>query len=479
MSDRPRILFIDSNASDIELASLLLQQTFPGVEITSVSDAPTLFDALRRAAPEVVITTPAPLWTSLDKLLELIRGTWQRSAVVVFGAEQEILRHGLAPAAALHGIATKSSAGFIALPKVVHDILQQRAQPPPTAELDGWPLPAARIDAAGCISAANTAFATACDTAIEQLVGVPLAGRLADGETAAWTVFLTGRAAAIELRLAGVDGVLHVGRDAAGHFSACLISGTGAPDVPAADSVGDTIPHEFGDMALVFSHDLKEPIQQVVRLVQRLEDSHDEQPRNEDKLMRQLRDCATRTANMLDSMVAYLTVSASQAEHALVDLDGCLEEALDNLRPAIEESAARITTQALPGVIGNAVQMVHLFQNLIANAIKFHGPATPEIQITAECVDQRLRISFHDNGIGISATQRERVFEMGKRLHTQEEFPGTGMGLTLCRRIAERHGGSIRIEAGSQGGSVVVVELPLPPPATSHDSLDRARKPPP
>ena len=103
---------------------------------------------------------------------------------------------------------------------------------------------------------------------------------------------------------------------------------------------------------------------------------------------------------------------------------------------------------------------MHLFQNLLANALKFRGREVPRIHVSATNTDGSWLLGVHDNGIGIAEAFRERVFDMGKRLHTRDEYPGAGMGLTLCRRIVERHGGTIRIEAGQNGGSSVMIEFP-------------------
>jgi signal transduction histidine kinase len=461
MSGRTRILLIDSSTSDIALASLLLQQALPRAEIARVSDTASLLAALRGAMPDLVVAAPNADRAGFGNVLNLVRTTWPRSAVVVFGRPDEIARCALAPAATLHGIANKTSAGFMALPAVVRDILD-RLPAPPRGGLDGWPLPAVRIDAAGLIHAANAALGEALGVALDELIGTPLAQRLASGEHERWNAFLAGGQADIALRLAGVAGRLRVARDAndAGELLGCLVEAPeGAPAALPADRGLATL-RELQDMALVVSHDLKEPMQQVLRLVHRLEDARGAGPRADDKLLGQLRDSAARAAGMLDALLAYLSVSGRDSVPGPVDLNQCFAEALHNLRPAIEESRARISADPLPTVTGDAEQMVHLLQNLLANAIKFRGATAPLVHITSETHAGTHRIAIHDNGIGIDAAHRERVFEMGKRLHTQEEFPGTGMGLALCRRIMHRHGGSIRIEAAPRGGSVIVVELP-------------------
>ena len=110
-------------------------------------------------------------------------------------------------------------------------------------------------------------------------------------------------------------------------------------------------------------------------------------------------------------------------------------------------------------------QLLHLFQNLLSNAIKFRGRERPRIRITTEPQGDHSLLRFRDNGIGIAQPFVERIFEMGQRLHTREEYPGLGIGLALCRRIVERHGGLIWVESGDASGSVFCVLLPALTPA--------------
>jgi light-regulated signal transduction histidine kinase (bacteriophytochrome) len=142
-----------------------------------------------------------------------------------------------------------------------------------------------------------------------------------------------------------------------------------------------------------------------------------------------------------------------------------MTKALENLRSSITESQAEATSAHLPTTVGDELQLLHLFQNLLSNAIKFRRREPPVIRVSAEARDNQWLLSFHDNGIGIPQAFLDRIFTMGQRLHTREEYPGTGMGLALCRRIVERHGGRIWAESGSVDGSTFHVLLPRVGPA--------------
>jgi signal transduction histidine kinase len=130
------------------------------------------------------------------------------------------------------------------------------------------------------------------------------------------------------------------------------------------------------------------------------------------------------------------------------------------LAAEIEAKEARIEVDDLPHVRGDRGQIAQLFQNLIANAVKFTDGQQPLVQVTAERQDQHWRIAVRDNGIGISEEHRDRVFNMFERLHTAEEFPGTGIGLAICKRIVENHGGSIVAEPAPDGGTVMAFTWP-------------------
>ncbi len=234
-----------------------------------------------------------------------------------------------------------------------------------------------------------------------------------------------------------------------------VTSGATGAQGPKAGERGQ---QEMRDIALVFSHDLQEPLQQIVRLA-RIGQSTDDEKVSARSLQRVL-ECAGSASSMLDGMLEYLSVAGRDAAPVPVDLNVCLAKALDNLRGTIDESHAEISAPQLPTTIGDELQLLHLFQNLLSNAIKFRGRERPVIDISVESRGNQWLLAFRDNGIGIAQPFLERIFTMGQRLHTREEYPGTGIGLALCRRIVERHGGRIWAESSDAGGSTFYVLLP-------------------
>ncbi len=138
-----------------------------------------------------------------------------------------------------------------------------------------------------------------------------------------------------------------------------------------------------------------------------------------------------------------------------------LEDVLRNLKPAIKEHNAQITHDYLPNIMGDHVQIIQLLQNLIGNAIKFKGDNPPDIHISAQDKEDEWLFSISDKGIGIDKNHQKQIFSIFKRLHTREEYPGTGIGLSISKRIVERHGGQIWIESELGKGSTFYFTIPI------------------
>ncbi|MFW5867567.1 MAG: sensor histidine kinase [Armatimonadota bacterium] len=218
---------------------------------------------------------------------------------------------------------------------------------------------------------------------------------------------------------------------------------------------------ELETFAYVVSHDLQEPLRMVQSYVQLLERRHSEEL---DETAREFIDFAVdgtmRMQGMIEDLLRYSRVDSRGGSFDEVDLDGVLDDVRANLAASVEETGATVEYEDLPEIRADRSQMVQLFQNLVGNAIKFHGDEPPEVRITAESRNGSYVIAVKDNGIGIPEDQRERIFAIFQRLHRPEAYPGTGIGLSICKKIVERHGGSIRVESVPGEGSTFLVELP-------------------
>lgn len=170
-------------------------------------------------------------------------------------------------------------------------------------------------------------------------------------------------------------------------------------------------------------------------------------------------DGARRMQSMIDDLLA-LSRASRGPDLEPVPLDTALDRAIDNLALAIEESGATVHRDSLPVVLGDDNQLARLFQNLLSNALKFRGTAAPHIRVTAAASPREWIVSIADNGIGLDPAHAERIFLAFQRLHDQGEYPGSGIGLSLCKRIAERHGGRIWVESLPGQGATFSFSMP-------------------
>ncbi len=211
---------------------------------------------------------------------------------------------------------------------------------------------------------------------------------------------------------------------------------------------------ELEQFAYVASHDLQEPLRMVANYTQLFAEQYrgklDEQA---EKYIHYAVDGATRMQAMIQDLLAFSRVGRAESGFQEIDLNAAVKLALENLQPAIKESGAVVKCDSLPMLKAHRIQMVQLFQNLIGNAIKFRGNQPPLIQIGAEQKNGEWIFSAKDNGIGIAVEYSEIIFAIFQRLHTRSEYPGNGIGLAICKKIIERHGGRIWVESKEGQGS--------------------------
>jgi PAS domain S-box-containing protein len=211
---------------------------------------------------------------------------------------------------------------------------------------------------------------------------------------------------------------------------------------------------ELEQFAYVASHDLQEPLRMVTGFVGLLERRYKGQLGSEaDEYIGFAIEGAHRMQDLINDLLTFSRVGTRVHEFEAVDLGEAAVEALGNLRVAIEESQARVRCGKLPTVQADRRQMVQLLQNLVGNAVKFRGDARPDVRIGARRDGGGWRVYVRDNGIGIAPEHQEQVFVIFRRLHSREAYPGSGIGLAICRKIVERHGGRIWVESTTGRGS--------------------------
>jgi len=219
---------------------------------------------------------------------------------------------------------------------------------------------------------------------------------------------------------------------------------------------------ELDQFAYVASHDLKEPLILLSAYARMLSERHGDSLDEEGRtFLGHVRDEAARMKSMIDDLLDYSRLQTRAEDTSSVELAEVVDTALRTLAPRVEEAGARVEVEGeLPVVQGSPTQFERLFRNLIGNAIKFHGEQPPVVTVGAESVDGECVISVSDNGIGVDPDKAERIFDVFQRLHSQDQYAGTGMGLAICKRIVERHGGRIWVEQGAGGGSVFKFAVP-------------------
>jgi PAS domain S-box-containing protein len=218
---------------------------------------------------------------------------------------------------------------------------------------------------------------------------------------------------------------------------------------------------ELEQFAYVASHDLQEPLRMVASYTQLLEKRYKDQLDQDAKeFIRFAADGANRMRSLINDLLAYSRVGARGKPLEPIDCHTVLGQAIVNLRMVIEDNHAIVTSDELPTVMADASQMVQLFQNMVGNAIKFRGEESPRIHVSAEEKGNEWVFSVKDNGIGIDPQFEKRIFVAFQRLHSREKYPGTGIGLAICNKIADRHGGRIWVESELGKGSTFYFTMP-------------------
>jgi PAS domain S-box-containing protein len=212
---------------------------------------------------------------------------------------------------------------------------------------------------------------------------------------------------------------------------------------------------ELGQFAYIASHDLQEPLRMVASYTQLLARRYKGRLDSDaDEFITFAVDGANRMQRLIQDLLAYSRVGTKGKDLLETSSEDALERSLLNLRGAIADSGALVTHDALPSVLADEMQLVQLFQNLVGNAIKYQKAGTPKIHISAsKNGGTKWTFSVRDNGLGIDPQYFERIFVMFQRLHKREEFAGTGIGLAICKKIVERHGGTISVESQPGQGS--------------------------
>jgi len=218
---------------------------------------------------------------------------------------------------------------------------------------------------------------------------------------------------------------------------------------------------ELNQFAYVASHDLQEPLRMVLSYLGLLERRYGDKFEGDGRIyLNYAVDGAHRMKALITDLLAYSRVGSTERHFDEVNMNEALSTAMNDLKMAIASTGAVIEVEGLPTIKADRTQMVQLLQNLVGNAIKYHGEKKPVVRIASVSDNGGWTFSVQDNGIGIAQGQHEKIFEMFHRLHLREEYEGTGIGLAIAKRIVQRHGGRIWVESKEGEGSTFYFTIP-------------------
>jgi len=219
---------------------------------------------------------------------------------------------------------------------------------------------------------------------------------------------------------------------------------------------------ELEQFAYVSSHDLQEPLRMISSYLQLLQRRYQGKIDDKaDKYICYAVDGAARMQNLINDLLEFSRVTTRAGEPQPTDSELVLNQVQSNLDLYIKQNKATVSYDPLPEVLADNTQLAQVFQNLVINGIKFHGEEVPKVHVSAEKKEKEWVFSVQDNGIGINPQYSEKIFEVFKRLHKKEEYPGTGIGLAICKKIVERHSGCIWVESELGKGSTFYFTLPV------------------
>ncbi|MFL6263836.1 MAG: sensor histidine kinase [Thermoanaerobaculia bacterium] len=467
---RLRVLLLDDDPDDRALVKLVLARELPEAGVEEVTDAPAFARACGRRSFDLVILEPRLRWADGLDLLTLLREEWPRVPVIVLtgpGGEETALR-----ALRLGAVdyLVKKPAGFLKLPLAVRTALE-----PPRSQGTADPSPLRSLLEQGRIavlSATPDGRLLSASPGFLQLLGVetaagaaqldlqPLAAAAAQGPPAREVGLHRADGRTVWIQVLGA--VVHAGGETRVD---ALVEDITARRQAQEEMVRQSMHlqrcnEELRQFTSIASHELQEPVRMMERYTRLLgEELAGKLGAEEGELLEIVTAAAGRLRLLIESLLALSRVETRERRIETAGADTVLARVLADLQEMIEESGATIESSPLPEIEGDLHQIAQVFQNLLSNAIKFRGGEPPRVHISAERGPREWIFAVRDNGRGLPPAEAESIFTIFKRLHP--EIPGSGIGLALCRKIVERHGGRIWAKPLPSGGSAFFFTLPI------------------
>lgn len=492
-----RLLLIESDRADAELATNLLLQGLGDCQVCVASDAISYAEYLADGAFAAVISEQDLGWAAGTDILSSFATRHPDTRLILFTRQLPADVYLLQSEIGLAAFAEKTSSGYLGLPGLVSQAIHVRPESDNGAL--GWSRALARLQEAALTTLRDGRILEANEAAAqvfgrddpEQLLGLQLADLFAAEQSASAPADLAtqlneltpDQQDCLELAAVPADDVQEVGSR---QLLAWLIPGSSKIAVlyhtlgitPAKSNLSAEVSElreNYQQLLYAVSHDLQEPLQLVTRHANLLQESYASQlDAHGVRFMANLVDNALRMQSMLDDLLEFSRVGSGASAAGELDLNKVVDEVLAMYQPTLAEIGGEVKRAGLPSIVADRGQMSRLFQNLIGNAIKFRSEQPLSVTIGARVKGDCWELVIKDNGIGIEPARIDRVFTMFDRLHSQQEYPGNGMGLALCKRIVDMHGGRIwaRPRAKPGTGAAFHFTLAKDGPGTPRASSD-------
>lgn len=441
------------------LAATVLRDAVSGIRISEASDAVAFTAALDLPDLRVAVVARDLKWADGLELIKLLHHRHPACATILVGAMPADLTD---PEQQPDAFLSDGTAGMARIGQVAVRTMERRGRMPRAAlgapALDALPVAVLELAADERVLSANARAMSLLGTdSASALAGKAFTDLISLGEGGQDSVSLVSRAAATEdglrvtvlpvhglpvecrllVRPRTADGVL-------GGFVVSLL--------PSSAQTGN----DTSSLLYAVSHDLQQPLATTARTAQMLSDKLKAQGTlggDEERMLRRILSGTGRMEALMTGLMDYVRTGQNPLKRETFELASACEEAVQSLQGRLEEAKALVRWRDLPRIRASRPEMVRLLENLLANAIKFRGPDRPVIDIS--CADRQGSwvLAVKDNGLGVDPGDAQRIFQPFHRLHTESEYPGTGIGLAICRQICERHGGRIWVTPNPDRGS--------------------------
>jgi len=473
-----RIVIFDEERHDRGLLALALRSSDPNLEILEASSALEIAHHISSGPVDALVADPARLFPEVAELATEIRKRTPRSLFWLFTSNITAPSARECVGFGVDGRTDKTSAGFLSMPAALLDRLRAARDLSSRFPVDAdavfsgvFAIPACLLGKGGLMVAVNRELEEFLERPRYELVDLPFEQLIAEPERQdewrrrflvtqeRWEFGANLRiTAARQLTAAITANPLTGTTPAQGLWAVNLLDVSRLINSGVTAAAAPKEP-ELDNVLFAVSHDLQAPLNSLASHARTLGATSEPADPEARLAVKEIGSLTARMQSMLDGILQVASVRASRLEPEVVSLDAVLQDAVENLRSEIDDTGATIERHSLPTLLVNRQQMVQVFQNLLANALKFRGNRIPRVRVSAEENGDSVRILVEDNGIGIESRDSSRIFGMFQRLHNEREYPGIGVGLAICKQIVRAHGGDIFVESTPGRGSCFIIEF--------------------